>query len=711
MANPLAKTLIAVVAALVASGAAMAQDDSLFRSAVRKLRTNDTAGALADLQAFVATNPDHEAAWQLWQDTDSAVWQMLILQKDNPEFGTIAKHLMNLATAGQREVSRDASTINELVETATSSKDYATRTKAMLDLASDHCEFAVPSLVKALGNHDSDIGQSYAILALQKIGSPATLPLVQALRSSDDLTRRNVAAALQRLADPRAAAALAHVAATDSDESVREIARRSLAKLGVAAGATAVDLYVKDAHQYLTGTGLSGYSASEVVWTFADDELVSHDVPSELYHLELAKGSAHSAMRLDPANDSAKALLARSYLAEVAVIEESIAANPDNEGMAAAASQIESLRMVALASGKDTLRKALADSMADNMAHVAIAAADALGSVESRKDLGSSPLYAAMNSGNSQVAYAASLAITKIANGSADIPHAAQVVATLGNAVTLEGERLVKVIGGGESAKAAVQNASSNGKGGVAADASADGRSGIRDIYNFPNYDIVIIDEALSDTHPRNIINLVRERAPNAKILLRTADEDGASEAYGDQVDGFLAGELTGESLIAKANEVVEVLDGRRAKANATAVAASHALKALAAANVDVSGATTQLGAQLDRSDDIAIPAAGALGAGGSLADLGALAGAVMGDGSLELKIACANAAGDILGRADSVPADVFEGMAALAADADADMALRTAVVTAIGKGKLAPGERLKLAELLGTIAKAGDSL
>ena len=49
--------------------------------------------------------------------------------------------------------------------------------------------------------------------------------------------------------------------------------------------------------------------------------------------------------------------------------------------------------------------------------------------------------------------------------------------------------------------------------------------------------------------------------------------------------------------------------------------------------------------------------------------------------------------------------------MIAIAGDGGADSDLRAAVVTALGKGTLAPGERLKMAETLTTIASIDADL
>ena len=425
-----------------------------------------------------------------------------------------------------------------------------------------------------------------------------------------------------------------------------------------------------------------------------------------MFHLELAKKASHMAMSMDPANDAAKTLLARSYLAEVAAIEESLAANPNNEALQGLSAKVPALRMVAMTTGPATLRQALTDSMRDNMTPSAIAAIAALSEVETPATVGQSPLIAALNDEESSaIGYAAALAITKVSGDSATVPAASRVVEVLGRAVNEKGRRLVKVIGGGDRAATAARNASAS-KTDVRVAFSANATSGVQGLMTEPDYDVYIVSEALQAEHPRTIISLVRQKSPNAKILLLTPNEDSASEKFGELVDGFIAEQLSPDLLSSKANEFVETLDARRAKANETAIAASNALNKLAQ-KINVSGAVQSLQAQLGREDSVSIPAAKALGAGGNVTSLGALGETLGGEGSLELKVASARAMGMILGRESSVPTQCFEQMIAIASDANAEPALRTAVVTALGSGSLAPGERLKLAETLRTIAAA----
>src|SRR5690606_16154204 len=179
----------------------------------------------------------------------------------------------------------------------------------------------------------------------------------------------------------------------------------------------------------------------------------------------------------------------------------------------------------------------------------------------------------------------------------------------------------------------------------------------------------------------------------------------------GERVDGILSvaeGELTEEQLLAKINEVVDEMDARRARADTVAIAAGEALARLAEADIPVSGAVDSLVEQLDRDEAVAISAARALGDAGGLDQAAALAQVGAGSGSEEFRVTAAQSIGRILARSTSVPSELFEQLVAIATDEAKELPVRNAVVTALGKGPLAPGERVRLADMLTLVAANG---
>lgn len=709
MVSPFARFVLGLVAALIAAGTSTAQVEKDFAEGVQLYRLGKLEDARAKFAEVLRQNPTHEDAFRIWRETEAAIWQNLVLE--GGELEKIARHLIAQATVARRERSRDQEKIAALVETATTSADYDERRKATLTLVSEHGEFAVPPLLAPLGNLDSNDQQNRAILLADNLGREAVLPLIQALEHESALVRRNVAAALAHIGDMRAAGALARVAQGDSDELVRASAASALKTMGVPAGANAIDLYLQEARRYLTH-GVDDSTRSDVSWNLVDGQLVATDTPALLQPFELAKDSALSALSLDPANAEARALVARAHLAEATAIADSLAVAPDDEKLAALAGKVDQLRMVAMASGTASLRKVMADSIADGQIPVAVAAIRALGQAEGRDALSGSPLVDALDSDDRRIRYAAALALTEAA-GSSTPPAVDKVVRNLGGAVTEEALRVIKVIDASPETVKVAREAAAQQRGNFV-DASATVAKAAEDLMSFPNVDVVVINENVPDALPETLIGHVRKdpRLSNVKILVVAADVEKAAERFGDTIHGTIAGPLSGEALLAAVNTALEgtTMDSRRARADQVAVAASKALDGLAAQRVDVSPALENLAGQLNRNDSVAVPAARAIGSGGSVNELGALLGAIGNESaSLDLKVASADSVGSILSRLDSVPGETFTSLLGVL-ESPADIKLKQAVVTALGKGKLAPGERLQLIEVLRKIELSAPS-
>jgi hypothetical protein len=221
---------------------------------------------------------------------------------------------------------------------------------------------------------------------------------------------------------------------------------------------------------------------------------------------------------------------------------------------------------------------------------------------------------------------------------------------------------------------------------------------------------VVVINEVLPDGAPETIMNIFKrdDRTSHMKIIIVAKDADKAAERFGDKIAGVIQAGFKPADLQAKVNEALEGVDMSNINARAAKVAkdASVALHTLASNRVNVAGALASLEAQLQRDDSVSIPSANALGEAGT--GIGALVGQVTGDGSGDLKVACANASGKILGRGVAISDAQFSALKGVATSADADTALRTAVTTALGKANLNPAQKLQLVQALSTMAVSG---
>lgn len=698
MANVFGKTLLGLVAASLAAGSLAAQDpESTFSEGVKALRLGNREEALAKFQQVLAADPSHEQAFEIWRKTDQDMWRWLMLEQGDIE--KVAKEIQSRARLRRKEMSRDQASIDAQVAIATASdKDFGERRQAITKLMTENGEFAVPALVKKLGNADDSKGQDLAILALYDLGTVATLPLIEAMGSDDALVRRNVAAALSHIGDPRALPALQAAASNDRSEEVRYVAQRSAERLG--ARGSAVDNFLAQADRFLNGRDPT---SSDVVWDLKDGALQPVDVPSSIFPLREAQKFALAAWRTDPASAAAKATYARSLLAEAAAIEAATAASGDaaSDALKNLANRPADLRVRAAAMGPAVLSAALTDARRGGMAQVAVECANLLADVGDRANLASSPLVDGLKDDDKRVAYACALALVK-ASGGSGIPQADAVVRVLGNAATEESMRTLLVVDGSEVARRTAKEAFSKGRG-MVVEAAAGGTQAVGSLITFPVVDAVVINQDLPDVVPEHVIGLIRKdpRLANTKILVVANNVEEATTRFGDRINGVIAGPVTGDALTAKVKEMLADVDvgANRKWAEEIAGSASAALASLSQKGLDISSATEKLAAQLNRHDAVAVPAAHALAVSGTSADIDALVAAVTGGGSVELKKAAANAIGSILARAGSAPAGLVEKLNGAMAGADASLQL--AIAGALGRAGLAAGDQLKLIDMI----------
>jgi hypothetical protein len=184
----------------------------------------------------------------------------------------------------------------------------------------------------------------------------------------------------------------------------------------------------------------------------------------------------------------------------------------------------------------------------------------------------------------------------------------------------------------------------------------------------------VIVNNTLADGIPADVIGILEKnaRTKDIRVLISGAAADAFSSK--DQVKIVdAAASKNSQSLRDLVLEAVEAVAADPAKIRAAKIAkqSSEALHRLAGNRVDISAAIGGISTELSREDDVAIPVANALGEGGSSID--ALVATIGGSGSLELKRACAAAAGKILGRNGVITAAQFTALKTVAATADAD--------------------------------------
>lgn len=686
--------LAAAVAAVV--GASLFAQESPLKEASKALRLGQKEAAVTKLKEILSSDPSNEDALAMYRSISQDEWYMLMTEKG--EIGQIAQSILDRAKAERKERSRDEGAIAQLVATATAAdSDHGTRQAAINKLIAEHGEFAVPALADKLGNADDEEGQINAVYTLNQLGASAVLPLIELLKSSNELTVQNAAAALHHIGDSRADAYMLNLAG-DSRVGVSTIAKAYVAKRGLKGDA--VEMLLENSRSYLKGQIPAG-GFSDVVWTLVDDKLVATEIPALVFASELSKACARDAVAIAPASLEARSALAQANLGQANLIEASIAQG--DEAVKPLEAVAQDLKIAALASGVDSLRGALEAGMKQGMAPVAIGAINALAEVENMDSIGQSALIKALDSTDKRIRYAAAEALVR-ATGGADVPSADRVVAVLADAVAEESVRHIQVIGETEASKAAVAAASSVRGTALASEANA--ISGMRSLLINPNVDVVVIHEILPDRLPEDVIGNVKKdsRMANTRIVIVAKDVDAAKERFGDSV-GYIQAPLTGENLIEAVNTALEgVSSPSSARAEAYAQGAGAALVAMASKKAAIGGALANLALQLDRADAVSVPAAQAIGLAGGEAQLDALVGALTGAGSNDLKVAAANAIGEILGRSAGCPDSVLEALVGTV-KAGGEVNLRAAAASALSRAKVDVAKKSMLQKQLSKVA------
>jgi len=396
--TPLARVLVilamlaAPAAILTLDGVAIAQDggaDALLKDGLEKLRAGQYNEAITVLRQALAAEPSSE---QVQAALGRAEYGALLgLLASGQEGANLAKALLDRAMPELPDLPFDEAELKKLVQTAVTSDDYTARFDAAMTLARVYGEFAVPDLVTYLATSNSDYKVNAHITLMSRIGRDAVLPLDEALHSDNAEVRRMVAIELGTIGDERSLAALAEAAASDSDESARSEAAQALAKLREkypeTEGMTPSDLYLRLARLFYAGNyRVMSYADRPLVLWYWQDGLQGMPVPRHLYVLKLAEEASYDALRVDPANAAARAMLARVLASEKIASDVVTATGGGDELGESFAQGLAHTRGIVAAMGAATLGRALNDCIDEADQPTAAVLLDAMSAVYQSTD-------------------------------------------------------------------------------------------------------------------------------------------------------------------------------------------------------------------------------------------------------------------------------------------------------------------------------------
>lgn len=678
------------VALLAAASIAQAQSfEDEFQQGVDLFRRGRNEEALAAMQRALGEGPSEEQAYELWLNTPHEVW--LDLMVEGGELELAARRVIELAKAGKQARRNDAEAIRALLDDLRAEENAIERRRIVRKLAADHGEYAVPAMVRVLGDPKDDEWRVTVMSALKDMDTDVVVPLLEALRTDDPYQRRNIVQVLGLIGDPRAAGWLSALAAGDPDGGVVEAAREAALRCGATGDALAHFLRDGDDYHHRRQAVLRDYDYSDVVWNWEDGQLVSEAIPLSIYNDEMSRRSYERALILTPGSLEALAGLARAYLDMEAKL--TVAAD-SGEDVDELLTRVREGAVAVNLAGVDALDLALQWSVIGDDTGTAVRVSRVLGGLSSEMTPG---LRAALESNDGAVAAEAAVAAGQIA-WTTQQGVSANVVQILGRVAGREVVRVVAIIDANLTrADAVVKTLSAKG---VLVNHRDGGSKGLAMLRLVPGVDAVLVGDGLRDMTLDQVLsdiagNSSMEAVP---VLLMTANGELAS-AYEDRVTATIA---DSDGLVALDEVFSARLEGDRAEALALAQRAAEVLAHLAqAGSTDVGPALNALASTLSgRPQEVLLPAVAALGAAGTTDQLGALIQTASDpDREDAVRIAAADAIGSIVARAPDGGRQA--GALAPLLTSDASLEVRNAIASALGRARLGPQERVALIKRL----------
>ncbi|MCZ6598070.1 MAG: HEAT repeat domain-containing protein [Planctomycetota bacterium] len=682
--------LLVAVTSLTAAPA-LAQDvRQTFEQGTELLRRGRDDEALRKFQEVLAMDPGHDAAYELFLQTEHQVWLDILVKEG--EFELVAKRLMGLAAVGRKARRNDPDAIRTLLAEL-SSDDVLLRVRTIHTLAAEHGEYAVRYMLPRLANQENDDRRVIFMNALTRMGGDVVLPLIEGLRTGDVFQQRNVALTLGYIADPRASGFLADLAANAEDEGVRAAAAEAVQRCGGSTNALGQLLELGLAYHNQDPTVLLPYQVSEVVWHWSGTGIEETEVPAFLYNEELAKMAFYAALSVSPGSTEALAGIARSSVVQQAELSEWAAAGQD---VAEWQERLAEDDLAIQVAGSRALDLALSWALEQDDQVAASGLCRALARSAAAPTQG---LQAALaRTGQGAIRGEAAVALGWIAYHGGQ-GASGDVVAALSEASGRLVLQIAGVIDGDDVRRTNLVSALENK--GLMVNAWSSGAKGLAGLRAIPGIDVLLVAESLPDLTFAQIVDEVRRdpRTENTPILILAADGQAALDLWGDRV----VDAISAPSEIVKVEEALTGNLGRdRQQADDLAARAAGTLQHLAAAgHTDMGSAPAVLAATLaGRPDAVTIPAMAVLGHAGGRGEVDALV-AVLGDGgrSDEARIAAGNALAGVFARH---PSGASESTLVALEDvltSDAALPIRQATSTALGSIDLDPVLRARLVE------------
>jgi HEAT repeat protein len=665
---------LALAALCLTAPAVWAQDlRASFDNAVKAIAENRQADAARELQQILSSNPSSAQLLELWQSTDHHDW--LEILRTSGDVALAGQRMLSLVTQERMSRRNDQEAISELLGKLRTD-DPVQRSTVIRELANNHGEYAVPSLINWLAKQGDDEKRVDAEQALTRMGPCVVPPLVAALASADPFTRMKVARVLGNLGDVRAAGALAAMTgASESDDSCQRAAKEALEVMKFRGNACDALCSLGELYHMRSSDVLAPELWSDVSWRMDGEQLVSTPTPRAIYPDEMSRQCYERAQKCDAPCAAVAPGLARANAGLIASVEAAAMAGGD---VAELQATVDAAHIRLGLVGPAAVDAALKASIEKGDSSTGVVLVRALAEMSAGKR---ESMVAAMNCRDGAIRAEAAIALGNMATWGKSKADAALVEA-LAAVASREIVRLGFVIDSDASRAETVSKAL--GGASMSVSSAQSGILGLAMLRRMPGVDAVVIADSLPDVTAHQVIDEIRSEPGMAStpIFLVSADPAAAEAAFSGKVNGVLPAP---NDVAAVGTAIAGTQGAERTRAEALAGQAASLLAHLAGTGTPIpASAVNALQGALGRSDAVAVSSAYAIACAGGAGQVAALAG-VLGDTarSEAVREAAGHALASIFGR--GAPAgDSRAGIEAVV-NSDAPLAVRKAAAQALG--------------------------
>jgi len=718
------------------------QFKTLYRQGIDLVKRGKFQDAYVSFEKALQLSPSSDLVRFMIQETGDLILKDMM---SNPDLKQTALRILELGKGAFQRYVRSPEQIQAIVAQLDGSFDKKWEAINMLAAIGQR---AAPFLIEQLADK-SDVKRASTMMALEKIGNEAVLPVIEALQSKTLLVRQNAAIVLGVVRDDRALPELKRIYEDEKESpEVRRLVADALKKIARAEPdklKPAKEYYYELAEKYYYNhpSVMVNFYGEFIFWRWnkETETLTMKEIPDFALNELLAEECCYDGLRLDDNYETTWSLLVCVLLAKYneadwalqAVMKKSKTGEVPEDLLKKLQTDLAKFQenfTTGSLGGKSYLYSALKRSLGDGNNEVAVSCIKALSSSADAKDLPTTaradasapgmPLIEALVHSDKRVRYAAAEALLRI-NPPEPFPNMEKVIPVINEALGESGIRVVLVIEPDPEVRSGLKNELAKLNCFVTEALTAE--EGIKMAKRFPTEDLIILNNKLanevvftvnllvrgekySETVFNSLKDDIRSRGIPLVMIGGKDDIEKAKSIYQEKVDNYLVTPAEGAVLADAINKVFQredIQNDSKTKALQVCADAAKGLAKLDTRNTIYPYRQTiesLLGVLEGRPDSIREMALESLR---RFSDAAALDGLLKALTNKENPMPIRQKTGEAIAaifrnNPDSISQEIYDVLKKSFKEDEPEIKL--AVATALGNAKLTPAQRKELFEL-----------